>query len=614
VPAQPCATLAVVSEVDTGQPRERRSRPIRRAAYVAAVLVLVAAVSGVWVGVRAAPVEERLTRTGDLLQRLERSMQDGDFTGARQQLADLQRTASEAHAAVDRMDWRLLTHLPVVGDDVSALRTVAAVLDGIARDVLPSLVVLAEEGRMHDLVPRAGAVDFSALTRMLPDLRAVDITVGRAYAQIAAIDPDGLVTPLAAAVRQLAGGLARMRGVTSTAARAAGLLPAMLGADGPRRYLVLIQNPAEARATGGMPGAFLVVRVERGRLAIADQGTAASDLGVFDKPVMRLDPDMRALYTDRPAIFPADVNATPHFPTAARLAREMYRRRTGITVDGVVATDPVALSYVLGATGPVRVADGSTLTAGTAVRRLLVDAYAQMSSAEQKNRYFASVARAVFEAIGRGVASPSRAIAALARAAGERRLLVWSAHPEEEAALSGTVLEGALPLHDKSANPTIGVFLNDGSGAKLDYYLTHKVQLQPATCRADGRRLISMRITLGSTAPSKGLPPYVLGLGLAGDPYTARTVLMVFTPTGGAVAGMRLDGAPVAIATGSERNRMVGVLTVDIPPGRSRVIDAEVLTAPSGAGARMTTDLWVTPGVNPWPNDVGSPQACSRPG
>ena len=60
----------------------------------------------------------------------------------------------------------------------------------------------------------------------------------------------------------------------------------------------------------------------------------------------------------------------------AALARAMYRRREGVSVDGVLATDPVALSYLLHVTGPVRVPQGRPLSAGNAVSMLLSEAYA----------------------------------------------------------------------------------------------------------------------------------------------------------------------------------------------------------------------------------------------
>ncbi len=51
--------------------------------------------------------------------------------------------------------------------------------------------------------------------------------------------------------------LAKVSLTTATAARAVRLLPPMLGADGPREYLLLVQNNAEQRATGGIPGSVV---------------------------------------------------------------------------------------------------------------------------------------------------------------------------------------------------------------------------------------------------------------------------------------------------------------------------------------------------------------------
>ena len=161
------------------------------------------------------------------------------------------------------------------------------------------------------------------------------------------------------------------------AARSTALLPPMLGASGPRTYLLLFQNPAELRATGGMPGAYVVIRADRGKIDITDQGTAAGDLGAFDKPVLELAESDQLLYGERLGIYPADVNLTPDFPTAGALVREMYRRRTGRLVDGVLATDPIALSYLLAMLGTVPVRGGTDLTAANAVSVLLSKAYAR---------------------------------------------------------------------------------------------------------------------------------------------------------------------------------------------------------------------------------------------
>jgi hypothetical protein len=332
--------------------------------------------------------------------------------------------------------------------------------------------------------------------------------------------------------------------------------------------------------------------------------------------VLPLDPAMRALHTDRLGTFPADVNLTPHFPTSAALIREMYRLRTGTTVDGVLSADPIGLSYLLRATGPVRMPAGPALAAETAVRALLVDAYAQrtgagLSEVGEKERYFSEAARAVFETVSRGVARPGEALASLARAAGERRLLLWSARPAEQKAIEGTMLEGALPLDD-GARPTVGVFLNDASGAKLSYYLAGEASLTSAGCLADGRRTLRLRMTIGSDAPASGLPAYVLGLGLSGDPYTVRTQVLVYSPTEGGVVDVRLDGAAAPFGAGTERRRSVGVLLVDLRPGQRRTVEVTLLTgaAPGSEAVDALPQLWVTPGVRPWTVTTDKGKKC----
>jgi hypothetical protein len=234
-----------------------------------------------------------------------------------------------------------------------------------------------------------------------------------------------------------------------------------------------------------------------------------------------------------------------------------------------------------------------------------------MTSPEQKERYFADVARATFNAFINQPADPRAMLAELATAAGERRVLVWSAHPDEEARILGTVLAGVLPIDD-GYRPTVGVFLDDGSGAKLDYYLTEAADLSVGECLPDGRRQLGLRVTLTSNAPSSGLPPYVLGLGLAGDPYTMRTNLLIFSPTGGAIVDAQADGMPVSIGVGAERGRKVAARTVDLKPGATQTLEFTLLTAAlSKRDTSIAPQLWTTPGLTPWQTTVDPGRSCA---
>lgn len=593
-------------------PRRTRKVPRRRIALTAAGLVLVLLAAVGWVGFQGYRAKYHLQTAAGLFLQLQGQITRGDTAAAKGTLAALQQETRAAHDETGGIGWTAATHVPGLGDDLAAVRTVSAVLDDLAANGLPALLDVASGLSAEQLSPRGGRVDLGSLNDAAPRIAAGLAVIRRADATVAGIDRTGLVGQLATAVGELRTGLGRAERLVATADRAAALLPPMLGTDGPRNYLVLFQNNAEVRATGGMPGAYLVLHADGGAVTVTDQGTAAGDLGVFDNPVPGMSQDLVDLYTTRPAVFPADVNMTPDFPTAASLARSMYAKRRGIQVDGVLATDPIALAYLLRVTGAVKVPGGETLTHTNAVRVLLSEAYAKYPDPARQDAYFASAARAIFDALIRGQGDPKRMLLELGRAAGERRLLVWSAHPEEQAALAGTVLQGRLPAAEAADQPTVGVFLNDGSGAKLDYYLAQQAELTPGGCQEDGSRQLRLHLVLSSGAPAAGLPAYVTGLGLGGR-YTARTNVLVFGPLGGGVVQVDSGGGPIEFGAGIERGRSVGVFTVDLPPGASRTYDVVLQTAPlADAAMEVRPRLWTTPTVRPWKSLVQPGSGCAE--
>src|SRR5690606_503699 len=117
----------------------------------------------------------------------------------------------------------------------------------------------------------------------------------------------------------------------------------------------------------------------------------------------------------------------------------------------------------------------------------------------------------------------------LATAAGEHRLLVWSSREEEQQDLRETVLSGAFD--DTAPSPsTLGVFFNDGTSAKMQYYLETDVKHVDTVCGAS-ERLDTIRVTLTSTAPPEAVdefPPDVTGVGNTGVPTGSFRVNVAF--------------------------------------------------------------------------------------
>jgi hypothetical protein len=295
---------------------------------------------------------------------------------------------------------------------------------------------------------------------------------------------------------------------------------------------------------------------------------------------------------------------------------KMYTARTGTSVDGVLAIDPVALSYVLEGTGPVDAGDGVTLSSDTVVPVLLSTAYKTFddrASQAPRDAFLARAAGAAFGAVMSGDGDAGKIMNGLERAADERRLLVWSTDEAEQADLAATELAGQLS--SDAAAPSIGVFLNDGTGAKLGYYLKNDIAVTPGECRSDGRRELQVKVTLRYTAPSEGLPSYVTGTSAPGEPYVLKNNLSIFAPVGGGVVGVTQDGTVKGIARGEEGLREVGAVRVEMQPGQTTEIVFRIAAPAANDGIDdITTTVVTTPGVNPWAADSEPYRTCSPVG
>ncbi|MFG2054567.1 DUF4012 domain-containing protein [Micromonospora sp. NPDC048930] len=580
--------------------RRRRRARVRRVLLTGLVVVSLLLTVGGWVGFRGWQARAHLLNAAGLAKELSTEVVGGDADRAQRTLAALQEQAGAARNATGDPGWWLGQRSPYAGDDLSAVRQIAVAVDDLARFAFPTLLRID----LASLVPREGRLDLGRLRAVSAEVSTADRAVRETTARLAAVPTGDLVGQVREALLGLRAELERLGDLTAAADQGARLLPSLLGADGRRSYLIVSQNPAELRATGGMFGAYAVISAEGGRIRMTGQGTAAS-MQRFDPP-LGVDPEMRGLWSHLPGIYPADVNLSPDFPAAAALYREMVRRRTGTTVDGVLAVDPVVLSYLLGVIGPVTVPGRPTLAANTVVRTLLSDVYRDLDLRAQ-DAYYAQAASAVFEALFTKATKPREILSAFSRSVAERRLLFWSVHPEEQRVLADSRLAGRLP--EKDTVPTVGVFLNDGSGAKLGYYLRFSATLTVGDCHPDGRRELRLRVAVHSTAPRSGLTKSVTGGARSGDPYTARTLVSVYSPTGGAVLGGRLDGRVTAMGAGTDRRRQVTVATVDVRPGGTRTLDVTVLTGKTGAG---TAELVLTPTVTPWTTQVVSAPSCNQ--
>ncbi len=151
-------------------------------------------------------------------------------------------------------------------------------------------------------------------------------------------------------------------------------MPAILGWEGPRRYLVLTQDPAEIRPTGGFIGTYGIVTIDRGRIVERSFGGIEPLDYPWDYP--RIEPPQALadylLGPEQPWQF-ADSNWSPDYPTSASDALRLYTNQTGDDrFDGVLAITTYTIDELLEVTGPVTVPDYDvTIAPGETTIRIL---------------------------------------------------------------------------------------------------------------------------------------------------------------------------------------------------------------------------------------------------
>jgi hypothetical protein len=584
----------------------RRSKTAPRLRWVLVIVVVAAVALVAWTGHQALKAKDSLELVAADFTTLSHQLTTGDQAGARTTLAAAQHHARDARDNTTGPGWWLTSRIPGVGPNVVAVRTVADVTDQLSTQVLPDVVNATAALRPERLRPAGGHVDLGPIRAVAPRVVRASQRLRQQDRRVADISDAGLAPQIARPVRLLQTKLSDASALADRASRAVQLLPGMLGADGSRTYLLLMQNNAELRSTGGIPGSFATVVADHGTVTLGQQGDATT-IGEFAEPPVRLTSAEHNLFGDQMGVFPQDVNFTPDFPRAARIAQAMWNARGGSHVDGVIATDPVALSYLLRGTGSVPLPGGGRLTADNAVRQLLSTVYAEVANPPEQNVYFNAVAATVFHAVASGQGSPKGVLDNLVTATDQRRLLLWSEHPAEEALLAPTRLGGVLP-RTATDSPDVGVFLNNGGGNKLDYFLDYRTDVQSRRCQA-GRQYVTVTLHLASSVPhdNASLPRYVAHnvVGIARG--TIRETLYVYAPVDGwftdADGGSRAD-----LTTMAHDGRTLVTETVDVLPGQRRTLRWHMVT---GKGQTRETDLQVTPGARG--DGVGSvgPSACS---
>ena len=560
-------------------PRRRRVWPWIVGGVVGLIggAVAVVGILGATLTLQAVEVRDDLLAAKATLGRLGSLVEAKDEAGLQQAAEDVSVRTARAAATVQGPLWQKASEIPMVGANIDAVSRVTRAVDILVRDALPPGIQMISDLDIKKLALDGGGFDLRPFQQAQASIPVVSQAFTAAKAETDGIRSDQLMDAVAGPVSEIREVIDRTAPTLDVVNRYLPTLLSMAGGNGSKTYLIIFQNNAEIRATGGNPAASIIMKVDQGKFELLDQASSRTfyDEGTAGEQFSDLPAETLSLYPTSFARFSQDYTMTPSFPTTVQLFQDLWTRTNGDRFDGVISIDPVVLSHMLAIAGPVDVA-GEQITSDNAVKLLLSDAYERFPNGRDSDAFFSEVSRAVFTHLTSGRWDPAQMLDALIQSADEQRLFLSFTDDQAQQLARELGLDGSLKK-DNSVATQVGTYLNDYSVGKLEYHLTQSVA---ASCDASART-ITTTTTLTNSIPSGISTSYVLGARNPnfGLPRTSMMLdVLFFAPPGGQILATDPSTSERSgfDRSGSQDGNTALSRLVVVPQGESRTVSSTV--------------------------------------
>lgn len=516
-----------------------------------------------------------------------------DATRAAADLEALAATAQALRQSTARPAWRVAEFLPFLSATARATTAAAQAADGLATAALPLVTAVgSQQTTVGKVMAALDAPD------QLAGLRAAADQASRELEQVPAggiADPLGKLLGVSDSIAQAKETLPSLVSALDSASTAGDALRSMLGVKKPTTWMVMAQNPAELRGSGGLFSAYLRVRFTNGNMEIVEAGSRKKLDGEFPRASQipywtAVSPETAATWGPSLGEW-ASFNLAPDFPTVARLAAAGMAQR-GTPVDGVIAIDPTTIAAILAGTGPVE-HKGVRIDSASAQQFFTRDLYEEFPGFDDvaaKDELAMGLTYATIDAALKRPLDGSALWEAMSQAVQDGHLKVWSKNEADQAWLESLPLASAFAQHPQDV---IVGFVN-GTGGKLDPYITREVTIDDSSCPADGT--VSATIRMHNQVP-EGLPPYVdvtLDQDGVPDPSVpsgfSRTYVTAYAPgttlqDASFLKEASKDGKPITPVYGGTSGRPDWMVPVELKRGESTELHLvfKVTKCPSSA-------------------------------
>jgi len=309
---------------------------------------------------------ENILKSRDLLAMV-------DFYSEAQTFEDLERNLIVSKQKINKISAALVGILENLPEDesgsVSSLVDLAKLFNQVSENFASAIDFYSGRNFFALLVPSGEERETitSLLEKSSRNFEEVLASLGKAQSEIQKVDPAALPADAADEILKLKGKAAELAELSGKFLESNRFLLGLLGGASSKKILMVIQDPASLRATGGLISGYVVAAADKGILGdFSVQDSYNLDLKLRDRivpprPLQRLDVSWGT----------GEANWFFDFPASARKLGWFFEKTGGAKIDYTVAMSAQVFEDLLKITGAINLPDSKKIVSAENFRDIL---------------------------------------------------------------------------------------------------------------------------------------------------------------------------------------------------------------------------------------------------
>ncbi|MFT8858242.1 DUF4012 domain-containing protein [Bifidobacterium aquikefiri] len=569
---------------------------------IAIITIAVAALLGVKLYKQAQEVKSEESQALALLSNVQNVSQLNNAAAVSAILPKLQAHTAKAANIANGGLWKLATHVPVYGDDITTVRGMTQTMNSFATQALPQLSKTIQTMLGSKLNSGNRQINVQPIIDAQSGFSEANKDIQSDLDQLKWLPEPHLAEvkqPYDLAIQQFTAVSDQIDQINNLIQ----VMPKFLGSGGTRTYVIMAQTTSEARSSGGLVGSLGSFTANNGSISVGSFHPNAEFINLGGSHANAQEEEV----FKSPLDFSFDIRDLAAFPDFSRTAESVKSvwqvSKYKTSVDGVMGIDPVFVQEMIGISGNVTLPTGQVLTGSNTAQFMLNGVYKDVPVSEQ-DAYFSYVASAAMNNVFSNMTATKmiKIAQSFSSLANQRHLYLYSFHSDEAKYFQGAGLAKNAP--NSETDPETGIYLNENNPSKLDWYVHRKTVITRTSYNQNGSQTYHVAFTATNTIPSADLASgntYILGgTGNIGAPGTPVERILFYAPQGGSIRNFSVSGNAEQPTQVSMDGKKPWTSVATIAPGKSVTYSYDVTTS-INATSDLTLDQtpmgWLDPEV-----------------